>query len=62
MAREIECPICGRVFETTKPNKRYCSFICREAGRNLKRLQWEDSHPGYNAEYAKEYRKRLKTK
>lgn len=56
MAKEIECPICGRIFETKKPNKKYCSFSCREAGRKLKRLQWEDENPTYNAEYMKEYR------
>ena len=49
MPKLIKCPICGREFETNRPNKKYCCFSCKEAGRRLKRLQWEDKNPGYSA-------------
>lgn len=49
--RNIKCPICGRSFETARPNKKYCSLICREAGKQLKRIYWENENPNYNANY-----------
>lgn len=52
------CPICGREFEADKPNRRYCSLECRETGRKLKRRQWENENPNYNAEYMRKYRGR----
>lgn len=57
MIKSVQCAICGRTFETRKPNKKYCSFSCKEAGRKLQRMKWEDNHPGYNTDYMREYRK-----
>ena len=56
MLKKKTCPICHRDFETTKPNKKYCSFSCREAGQQLHRLKWEDRNQGYSAAYMKKYR------
>ena len=50
------CPICGAEFQTTRPNKRYCSFICKEAARQLQRMTWNAAHPGYHTEYMRRYR------
>lgn len=55
---EKKCIICGRNFETNKPNKKYCSFTCKEAGRLLQRMKWEDANPQYNTEYMRKYRER----
>ena len=56
MAKNVTCPICGAQFETSRPNKKYCSFSCKEAGRKLRRMKWEHDNPHYNAEYMKKYR------
>lgn len=45
------CEICGREFETSQPHKLYCSFMCKESGQILKRMEWEREHPSYNTLY-----------
>lgn len=62
MAKIVKCPICGAEFETSKPNKKYCSFTCKDAGRRLQRMKWEDANPHYNAAYMKQYRTAQKGK
>lgn len=61
MLKKVTCPICGAVFETNRPNKKYCSFSCKEAGAKLRRMKWEDSNPDYNKDYMKQYRKKDRT-
>lgn len=58
MLKRIVCPICGHSFETDKPNIKYCCFECREAGRKLRRLKWNNKHPDYNKAYMKQYRQK----
>lgn len=58
--KQIICPICGLKFETNRPNKKYCSFSCKEAGRFKQRMKWEAENPGYINGYMKEYRERKK--
>lgn len=60
MAKVVICPICGAEFETCRPNKKYCSFSCKEAGRRLRRIKWEQMNPDYNKNYMKTYRESLK--
>lgn len=62
MAKIVRCLICGTQFETSKPNKKYCSFSCKEAGRQLQRMKWKEENPHYNTEYMKKYRETQKTK
>lgn len=61
MLKKVTCPICGAEFETSRANKKYCSFSCREAGAKLRRMKWEDRHPNYNRNYMKAYRKKGRT-
>lgn len=56
--KTIKCAICGRQFETNRPNKKFCSFTCREAGEKLWRMQWEEKNPDYNKNYQRKYRER----
>lgn len=56
MNKKIKCPICGAEFETARPNKKYCSLSCKEAGRRLQRMKWEGENPSYNTEYQRNYR------
>lgn len=56
MAKIVKCAICGREFETARPNKKYCSFNCKEAGAKVRRMKWEDQNPRYSMEYMKKYR------
>lgn len=56
--RVITCPICGRSFETVRSNAKYCSLSCREAGRQIKRLDWEERNPRYNSNYYHEHKER----
>lgn len=58
MAKAKICPICGAQFETGRPNKKYCSFTCREAGRQLRRMKWAANNPDYNRIYMQAYRKK----
>ena len=58
MAKVVKCAICGTEFTTSKPNKRYCSFSCKEAAAKLRRMQWENENPTYNKDYMKQYRKK----
>lgn len=54
--RKKACPVCGAEFETAKPNKKYCSISCREAGTMARRLQWETENKSYQADYMRKYR------
>ena len=56
MSKKVQCPICGRQFETSRPNKKYCSFSCKDAGRQLQRMKWKNENPNYQTEYMKAYR------
>ena len=58
MAKIVKCSICGKEFETSRPNKKYCSFVCREAGTKLTRLNWDNRHAGYMTSYMKNYRQK----
>ena len=55
--RKVTCAICGKEFETSAANVKYCSFSCREAATILRRMKWRDTHPGYSAEYQRKRRK-----
>lgn len=56
MAKTVICPICGAKFETRRPNKKYCSFSCKEASVKLRRMRWDNQNPNYYREYMKQYR------
>lgn len=58
--RKKTCVLCGTEFVSSAPNQRYCSLACREANKKRKRQEWLENHPGFMAEYMREYRKRLK--
>ena len=57
MAKLVKCPICGKNFMTALPNKKYCSFTCKEAGNKVQYMKWKDEHPDYAKNYMKEQRK-----
>lgn len=58
MARQKKCEICGAEFETSRPNKKYCSFTCKEAGQQIRRMKWKAKNIGYSTEYMRKYRER----
>ena len=58
--KTVKCIICGKVFMTERPNKKYCSFSCKEAGRMVKRKAWEEENPTYNAAYQQHLRDKAK--
>lgn len=58
--KKISCAICGKVFETGRPNKKYCSLSCKEAGRMLQRMKWRQTNPTYNKDYMRKYREAQK--
>lgn len=35
--RLVECPVCGKKYELTRVDKRYCSSNCRHKAHNKKR-------------------------
>ena len=49
--RRIKCEYCGRKFETTAPNAKYCSIYCKDAAQRQARTDWESRHPFYNLDY-----------
>ncbi len=60
MERKRRCPVCGTEFMTKKPNKKYCSFSCRDVGSRVSRMKWNDNNPDYITKYMRDYRKKLK--
>ncbi len=50
------CFHCGREYETTAGNSKYCSVLCAAAEAKRKRAQWCAD----NKDYYKKYRKRRK--
>ena len=56
LRKEVKCKICGKVFETEKPNKRYCSFVCKEAAITKKRIEWKVANPHYYRDYSRKRR------
>ena len=58
MAKVVTCPICGRQFETSKPNKKYCSYTCKEASAKVRRMNWQEQNPDYYKAYMQQYRKK----
>ena len=61
MAKIVTCPICGKEFETDRPHKKYCSFVCREAGRQVRRMEWMSKNPDYNKLYMRKYKAKKKS-
>ena len=55
-----KCAICGKTFETDRPNQKYCRSLCKAAGEVLRRMNWEVKNPNYNKEYMQTYRKNQK--
>ena len=55
--KTVKCEICGKVFLTERPNKKYCSFTCKEAGRSIVQMKWKAAHKGYMTEYMREKRR-----
>lgn len=56
--KKVCCLICGAVFETNKPNKKYCSLLCREAGRQLSQMKRKQRDPEYMTRYMRKYREK----
>lgn len=54
--KTVKCAICGREFETNRPNKKFCSFTCKEAGAKLRQMKWKDNNSNYSTEYMRKYR------
>lgn len=55
MEKTVKCSICGKEFITRKSNKKYCSFVCKEASITKKRIAWKMNNPDYYRDY---FRKR----
>jgi hypothetical protein len=55
-----KCLICGKEFATSRPNKKYCCLICKEAAKKFKRLQWEEGKSDYMRQYMRQYRAKQK--
>ena len=53
MPKLVICPICERSFVTNRPHKKYCSLTCRDAGRILQRMKWDEANPHYNRDYSR---------
>lgn len=60
--KTVICSICGKSFETSKPNKKYCGFTCKEAAIKIRRFAWEKENPDYIKNYMRKYRKAQKEK
>jgi hypothetical protein len=59
--KRIKCAVCGKMFTAPSARNKYCSAICREKGRALRRKEWVEK-TGFNEkqrENMKLYRKQL---
>lgn len=55
--KSIKCEICGRDFNTSSKNIKYCSLECREIGRRFIKRMWLDKNENYMRDYMRAYRK-----
>lgn len=62
MPKQVSCPICGTTFETSRPNKKYCSYACRITGEKVRRMEWNENNRDYMAKYMKSYKKMRRIK
>lgn len=60
MAKTVKCTICGAEFTTSRPNKKYCGYTCKEAARLLQRMKWKEANPDYMRDYMKKYKQMQK--
>lgn len=49
--REVKCAICGKMFESNRPDAKYCGNECYEIGRKAIIREWQQKR---NAELKKE--------
>ena len=56
MEKIVKCKMCGKEFKTVKPNKKYCSFVCKEAAITKRRLAWKNDNPNYYRDYFRKKR------
>jgi len=60
MHNNITCSICGKKFNSTRNNAKYCSAECKVEGAKQKRKNWEENHPEYDKNRMKAYRDKQK--
>lgn len=58
MEKEKKCALCGKTFVSEYSNKKYCSFVCKDAAIRTKRLEWKAKNPDYYKYYSRERRKK----
>lgn len=59
-AKIIKCEICGKEFNTTNKNVKYCSLECRAIGRSYTKRMWLDGKGNYMRDYMRKYREKCK--
>lgn len=59
MRRTITCKACGKEFESTASNAKYCSAECKIQGVRTMRKKWEQRHPNYYAELYRQKREKI---
>lgn len=57
--RTITCDICGKTFNTTNKNVKYCCLECRAIGRSYTKRMWLEDKGNYMRDYMREYRKKI---
>lgn len=45
------CAACGRSYETTARNTRYCSPDCQQYAKKVLRAAWKERNPNYYKTY-----------
>lgn len=54
------CNICGKTFEKSAPNQKYCTLECSFKATKLRRKIWVKNNPSYYRRYMRERNKKAK--
>ena len=62
--RELTCPVCGTVFTTNHPSKKYCSAECRKIqnSRDMRNFWKSDKGKKYRHNYYKKHKEEINRK
>ena len=56
--KAVVCAVCGKVFQASNPNEKYCCLECRDKARKIRLRSWYSKYPNYNRDYMRRYRKK----
>lgn len=60
--KKLICPICGTEFESTVPNRKYCSKDCAKTAQSIRQKRWIKDNYEHHKSHQREYQRRYREK